>query len=130
MYTNFNISVFKDTLTNLHYFYDLIISNIEITLIFEIAILGATILMANRLGDKILKGLQGAASTTIIARGIYDAINSNSGDDKNKNQDSETGKENLSNKSDNNNNNSDSNTSNSINSDNNSSNNSVNKNGK
>src|ERR1700678_1037406 len=115
MYTNFNISVFKDTLTNLLYFYDLIISNIEITLIFEIAILGATIFMANRLGDKVLKVLQGTAAATIIARGIYDAINSIGGEDDNTNKDSKT-------KQENNNSNSEPNNSDSNNSDKNSSN--------
>jgi hypothetical protein len=116
MYTNFNISVFKDTLTNLLYFYDLIISNIEITLIFEIAILGATIFMANRLGDKVLKGLQGAAATTIIARGILDAINSMGGEDE------KTNKEDSKTKQENNNSNSEPNNSDSNNSDKNSSN--------
>ena len=144
MYTNFNFSVFNETLTNLHYFYDLIISNIEITFIFEITILGTTIFMANRLGDKILKGLQGGAAITILTRGICDAItkfggeNENEKDNKNKDSKTETEKGNLSNNSDSNNsysNNSDSNNSNSNksdsnNSDNNSSNNSDNKNGK
>jgi uncharacterized membrane protein len=76
MLTIFNISVLSLTLTNLLYFSDLIFSNIEIYLIFEIVILGVTVLMANRLGDKVLKGLQGTAATTIIVRGISDAIKS------------------------------------------------------
>jgi len=32
--------------------------------------------MANRTSDKLLRGLQGTAATTIIARGIHDAYNS------------------------------------------------------
>ena len=76
MLTIFNISVLSLTLTNLLYFSDLIFSNIEIYLIFEIAILGVIVLMANRLGDKVLKGLQGTAATTIIVRGLSDAIKS------------------------------------------------------
>jgi hypothetical protein len=37
--------------------------------------LGAIIFLASRAGDKILKGLQGTAATTIIVRGAYDAYN-------------------------------------------------------
>ena len=71
--------------------------------------------MANRLGDKVLKVLQGTAAATIIARGIYDAINSIGGEDDNTNKDSKT-------KQENNNSNSEPNNSDSNNSDKNSSN--------
>jgi hypothetical protein len=38
-----------------------------------IILLSSIILMASRTTDKILRGLQGTAATTIIGRGIYDA---------------------------------------------------------
>jgi hypothetical protein len=112
MLTIFNISVLSLTLTNLLYFSDLIFSNIEIYLIFEIVILGVTILMANRLGDKVLKGLQGTAATTIIVRGISDAIKSfsesnekdNSGSNNSDSKNSESNNNPGSNNSDSNNN--------------------------
>jgi hypothetical protein len=37
--------------------------------------LGAIISLASKAGNKILKGLQGTAATTIIVRGAYDAYN-------------------------------------------------------
>jgi len=61
-------------------FYELIYSNICIILILNIVVLGSIILRANRASGKILKGLQGAAATTIIARGVFDAYRALNGD--------------------------------------------------
>jgi len=54
---------------------EIVSSDLWIFLIYEIIVLGAIISLARRAGDKILKGLQGAAATTIIARGAYDTYN-------------------------------------------------------
>jgi len=51
-------------------------SNLWILSISEIIVLGTIISLASRTSDKILRGLQGTAATTIIARGIHDAYNS------------------------------------------------------
>jgi hypothetical protein len=66
----------------LNYFISILLTIIEfinidflIFLAYEIIILGAILSLAGRAGDKILKGLQGTAATTIIARGVYDAYN-------------------------------------------------------
>ena len=48
-------------------------SDLLFSLIYEIIALGAIISLANRASDKILKGLQGTASATVIGRGVYDA---------------------------------------------------------
>jgi hypothetical protein len=66
MSTNLTIFIVSDIIIALANFYDLISSQLELMLIFGITILGAIILMSKRLGDKILKGLQGTAATTII----------------------------------------------------------------
>jgi hypothetical protein len=68
MFTNYSISIF---LTNSEF----VSSDLWIFLIYEIIMLGAIIFLASRAGDKILKGLQGTAATTIIVRGAYDAYN-------------------------------------------------------
>lgn len=47
----------------------------------EIIVLGAIISLTSRGTDKILRGLQGTAATTIIARGIHDAYKSWKGSD-------------------------------------------------
>lgn len=54
---------------------EIVSSDLLIFLICEIIILGAIISLASKAGDKVLKGLQGTAATTIIARGVYDAYN-------------------------------------------------------
>jgi hypothetical protein len=66
----------------LNSFISIFLTNIEfvnpdfwILLAYEILILGVILSLANRASDKILKGLQGTAATTIIARGVYDAYN-------------------------------------------------------
>jgi len=67
--------------------------------IYGMILLGASIFLASRAGDKILKGLQGTAATTIIARGVYDAYNkwkdnkpSNNNDNNSGNNNSNTDK--------------------------------------
>lgn len=67
---NFLISL--DLLTG---FYNFIESNLWFILSCEILILSSIVLMASRTSDKLLRGLQGTAATTIIARGIHDAYN-------------------------------------------------------
>jgi hypothetical protein len=64
----------------LNYFISILLTIIEfvnsdflIYLAYGIFILSAILSLASRAGDKILKGLQGTAATTIIARGVYDA---------------------------------------------------------
>jgi hypothetical protein len=54
---------------------EIVNSNLLIFSINEIIVLSAIISLAGRVSDKILKGLQGTAATTIIARGVYDAYN-------------------------------------------------------
>lgn len=54
---------------------ELVNSNLWILFACEIIALGAILSLASRTSDKILKGLQGTAATTIIARGVYDAYN-------------------------------------------------------
>jgi hypothetical protein len=73
LFSTLNISISLDLLTG---FFNFIESNLWFILSFEIIILSSIILMANRTSDKLLRGLQGAAATTIIARGIHDAYNS------------------------------------------------------
>lgn len=70
------------TMILLNYFISILFTIIEfinidflIFLAYEIIILGVILSLAGRAGDKILKGLQGTAATTIIARGVYDAYN-------------------------------------------------------
>lgn len=70
------------TMILLNSFISIFLTNIEfvnpdfwILLAYEILILGVILSLANRASDKILKGLQGTAATTIIARGVYDAYN-------------------------------------------------------
>ena len=65
-----NISIFLDLLLQ---FFDLIKSNFLFNLSCETLILTLIILMDDRSTDKILKGLQGTASATVIARGAIDA---------------------------------------------------------
>jgi hypothetical protein len=72
----FNSSIVFDFLINLHCFCENLVSQLETNFIFDALIVGAIIMMANRLSDKVLKGLQRTAATTIIARGAYDAYNS------------------------------------------------------
>jgi len=66
----------------LNYFISILLTIIEfvnsdlwILFAYEIIALGAILSLASRTSDKILKGLQGTAATTIIARGVYDAYN-------------------------------------------------------
>jgi len=73
LFPTLNISISLDLLTG---FFNFIESNLLFILSFEIIILSSIILMANRTSDKLLRGLQGTAATTIIARGIHDAYNS------------------------------------------------------
>lgn len=73
IYLTLNISIIFDILTG---FCEIISSNLGLILICEIIVLGAFIFFASRTTDKILRGLQGTAATTIIARGAYDAYNS------------------------------------------------------
>lgn len=85
---NYFISIF---LTILEFFN----SEILIFLAYEIVLLGVILSLATRVSDNILKGLQGTAATTIIARGVYDAYNkwtnekssSNGGNPENNNTD-------------------------------------------
>jgi len=72
LFQTLNISISLDLLTG---FYDFIESNLWVILSYEILILSLIILMASRTSDKLLRGLQGTAATTIIARGIHDAYN-------------------------------------------------------
>lgn len=53
----------------------LLVQNYELFFMMEIIVLGTIIYLAGRTSDKILRGLQGTAASTIIARGIYDAYN-------------------------------------------------------
>jgi uncharacterized membrane protein len=50
--------------------------NSWIFLIGEIIVLVTIVSLASRTTDKILRGLQGTAATTIISRGIHDAYKS------------------------------------------------------
>jgi hypothetical protein len=60
------------------------------------------ILRSNRLGDKVLKGLQGTATTTIIGRGAYDAYKSlTDGDNSSEDSSKKDNKSDDNNKSDN-----------------------------
>jgi hypothetical protein len=52
------------------------ILNLLFILIFVILFSSIILLMASRSTDKILKGLQGTASATVIARGAIDAYKS------------------------------------------------------
>lgn len=67
---------------------DFVNSDLWIFLLLEIFILGTIISLASRSTDKILRGLQGTAATTIIARGVYDAYNSWKGNGSSSNDDS------------------------------------------
>ena len=72
------------------------ILNLLFILIFVILFSSIILLMASRSTDKILKGLQGTASATVIARGAIDAYksweNSNPEDeDENKKDDNKDG---------------------------------------
>jgi hypothetical protein len=75
---------------------EIVSSNLWIFSIYEIIILGAIISLASKAGNKILKGLQGTAATTIIVRGAYDAYNewkkSNSNDNNSGNNSTNTDK--------------------------------------
>jgi len=69
-------------MTNLNYFMFIFLTIIEfinsdllISLVYEIIALGAIVSLTNRVSDKIIKGLQGTAATTIIARGVHDLYN-------------------------------------------------------
>jgi len=73
LFPTLNLSISLDFLTC---FYNFIESNSLFILSYEIIILSSIVLMANRTSDKLLRGLQGTAATTIIARGIHDAYNS------------------------------------------------------
>jgi uncharacterized membrane protein len=73
LFSTLNISISLDLLKE---FYNFIESNLWFILSCEIFILSSIVLMASRTSDKFLRGLQGTAATTIIARGIHDAYNS------------------------------------------------------
>jgi hypothetical protein len=104
MLLTFDLMYLSYILTN---FYELIYSNLWFILSCEIVILGPIILMANRASGKILKGLQGAAATTIIARSAFDAYkalkgdNSSSGNNNSENNDTGNDKNTDKNKSNN-----------------------------
>ena len=114
-----NIFILTDLLNQ---FTDLVNSNLWFILICEIIVLLPIVLMSKRLGDKVLKGLQGGVATIIIGRGVYDAYNSlnNNSSSTGSGENNSTGNDNKSdnNKSDNNksdNNKSDNNKKNNIN---------------
>nr|YP_009487324.1 hypothetical protein [Russula virescens]AWB36226.1 hypothetical protein [Russula virescens] len=65
-----NISIILSLLLD---YYEIINSNPWVNLYCEIIIISLVILIAGRSTDKILKGLQGTASATVIARGAIDA---------------------------------------------------------
>lgn len=65
-----NISIFIILILK---FYDFIESNLWFILSFETIIFSLIILIAGKSTDKRLKGLQGTASATVIARGAIDA---------------------------------------------------------
>ena len=68
MLSTLNVIIKYDLLTN---YCDIISSNLLIILIFQTMLLSSIILMASRRSDKILKGLQGTAATTIIVKGAF-----------------------------------------------------------
>ena len=98
-----NIFILTDLLNQ---FTDLVNSNLWFILICEIIVLLPIVLMSKRLGDKVLKGLQGGVATIIIGRGVYDAYNSlnNNSSSTGSGENNSTGNDNKSdnNKSDNN----------------------------
>jgi hypothetical protein len=68
MFLNFSITIFS-------FIIELIDFDLFFLLTYDIILLCAIISLASKACDKILKGLQGTAATTIIARGAYDAYN-------------------------------------------------------
>jgi hypothetical protein len=113
MLTIINLFIISELLSNLYYFCDSLISQLELTFIFEIITLGVIILMSNRIGEKVLKGLQGTASTTIIASGLYDAYKTISeNNSKNSTDNNNSGNNNTENDNNQSNNNSGGNNSN------------------
>lgn len=93
-----NFSLIVDLILQIFNFLDSI--NLWFILSYEIIILSLILLLASRSTDKILKGLQGTASATVITRGAIDAYeawkNSNPSDDDN----SKDNKDNKDNKED------------------------------
>jgi hypothetical protein len=88
-----NISIFLDLLLQL---FDFFKSNLWFILSYEIIILTLIFLMAGRSTDKILKGLQGTASATVIARGAIDAYkawDSSNPDDEDKSEENKDKKD-------------------------------------
>lgn len=76
-----NISIILELLLD---YYEIINSNLWVNLYCEMITISLIILMAGRTTDKILKGLQGTASATVIAKGAIDAYKaweSNNNDD-------------------------------------------------
>jgi hypothetical protein len=71
---------------------EIVSSDLWIFLISEIIILGTIVSLASRSTDKILRGLQGAAATTIIARGVHDAYKSWKGNGSNSDRDDSSNK--------------------------------------
>jgi len=107
MLTIINLFIISELLSNLYYFFDSLISQLELTFIFEIVTLGVIILMSNRIGDKVLKGLQGTAATTIFARGLYDTYKTlNEDNSKNSTDNNNSGNNNTENNNNQSNNNS------------------------
>jgi len=68
--SNLNITIILELLVP---FFDFIESNSWVNFGCEIIISSIIVLMAGRSTDKILKGLQGTASATVIAKGAIDA---------------------------------------------------------
>jgi hypothetical protein len=66
---------------------EIVNSDLWIFLLCEIFVLGTIVSLASRSTDKILRGLQGTAATTIIARGIHDAYKSWKGSGSSSNND-------------------------------------------
>jgi hypothetical protein len=85
-----NISTFLDLIMQ---FLDFIKLNLWIILLSEIIISILVIWIASRSTDKILKGLQGTASATVIARGAIDAYKAWEGNNSENEDNSEENKD-------------------------------------
>lgn len=88
-----NILIILDSLIQ---FFDFIVLNQWIILTYQTVILTLILRMAGRSTDKILKGLQGTASATVIARGAIDAYkawDSSNPDDEDKSEENKDKKD-------------------------------------